>query len=99
MPSEEIPLRKMAALVEAALQGSLDRETLIKQRHTISQDFHGLGPQAKKLLAKAWEDLHHYMEDDDIPARDPQYGPEYRKRQREQLAKRIRQIRELLPEL
>ncbi len=99
MASQETSLRQMSALLEAALQGSLDRATLVKERLKISQGFDGLGRDAQELLANAWEDLHHYMEDDDIPARDPQYGPNYRERQRESLAKRLRQLRELLSEL
>jgi protein-tyrosine-phosphatase len=96
MPSEAKPLRQMVALLQAALQDRLDRETVDKHFDDLDHDFSRLSPEGKKVLRKAWEDLLHYIEDEDIPVRDPQYGPEYRRRQREQLSKRIRQLMELL---
>jgi hypothetical protein len=96
MPSEAKPIRKMATLLRRALQEDVDRKTVYKHLAEIDRDFSRLSRESKKVVRKAWEDVLHYLDDEDIPVRDPQYGPEYRRRQREQLSKRIRQLMELL---
>jgi hypothetical protein len=86
MPSGAKPLTQMVLLLRAALQDRLDRQTVDKHFDEIDHDCSNLSYQAKKVVRKAWEDLLHYIED----------GPHYRRRQREQLSKRMRQLMELL---
>jgi hypothetical protein len=98
MSSEARPIRKMVTLLRTASQEGPDRETVYKDLAEIDRDFSRLSREGKKVIRKAWEDLLHYMDDEDIPVRDPEFGPEYRCRQRERLLKRIGQLMELLGE-
>jgi hypothetical protein len=67
--------KKNGNAVTDGIAGGLDRETVYKDLAEIDRDFSRLSREGKKVIRKAWEDLLHYMDDEDIPVRDPEFGP------------------------
>jgi hypothetical protein len=92
-------LRAIVELLKAVVDEAIDPRQALQRWQEIQPDPTRLSRGLNKLLNHTWEQLYHYMDDEDIPARDPEYGLAYRKRQREELTKRIRELSELVPEL
>lgn len=80
MESQQTRLKQIVALLEAVVRGSLDPQTAIKRWQEIDQEATGISPETNKLLNKLWEQLYHYMNDEDIRDREPEYGESQRKR-------------------
>ncbi len=92
MEPQQTRLSQIVALLDAVVQGSLDPQTAIKRWQEIAREATDTRPETNKLLNKLWEQLYHYMDDEDIRGREPEYG----QRQRERLLVRIKELKEFM---